>query len=485
MKPLLSLLFTPLLLLACGCARSVPLEAGFPPDEDAVPWGKTVRVLRTRLVPLQSRFHLGEPMLFRLELRNEGTTTVGYHYDDDSPSCLEVTRPDGVRMPNIGGRISQTYVIGERIAPGETVALQDCIDASLLYFIEKPGRYELRFHGRNINVSRDSLPGEEYPGSGKDSGSFEEMIKHDLWIDLILHIPSNTLQIQVLPGSPLPPAYLVAGRIGMEAPKGWHVMLDEAGGEGEPGKIYLFCAGNWIHVRLYGEPHRPGPGWESWGESPFGFVAVDIPIRAEGRWPELRKAFQRVLRSSRPVLRREGEEGLLVELYGAIRDEDVSRLADLVRNNPGLARKRFELDSNLKAGREETLLHVAVRLGLRELATLLLGHGAKIDALTRAGNTALLFAVKAGDLDTARFLVECGADVDLTGRSRRSPLGLAAVRGNAKMVRFLLEAGADVNGVSHGNPSNTPLGDAVMGGDLEVLRLLLEGGAKPGLKHNE
>jgi ankyrin repeat protein len=259
-------------------------------------------------------------------------------------------------------------------------------------------------------------------------------------------------------------------------------MLDRIGTKEEPGKVSCFSRGNWIRIRLSEtEAKPPGADWEAWGKGRLGFLLLNLPIRAESKWLTIRKDIQRIAQASDPVPVRPGEEGLLLRLHGAIREKDEKGLVGIVEEHPELARRRLELDTNLKAGREETLLHVAAAAGMKTLAVLLLDNGADIDAFSRSGGTPLFFAVGKEDMEMVRLLLDRKADVNRTSKHGRSPLGKAAWSGNLALVRTLLDKGADPNGFSYGNPSHTPLGDALMSGKLEILTLLLDRGADPDL----
>lgn len=76
---------------------------------------------------------------------------------------------------------------------------------------------------------------------------------------------------------------------------------------------------------------------------------------------------------------------------------------------------------------------------------LLLQHDAKPDDVTMAdGATALLYAIDKGKRDVARLLVRHGADVNAADEKGRRPLMQAVIRGDVDMVNVLRAAGAKV-----------------------------------------
>ncbi|EMD87120.1 hypothetical protein COCHEDRAFT_72728, partial [Bipolaris maydis C5] len=159
-------------------------------------------------------------------------------------------------------------------------------------------------------------------------------------------------------------------------------------------------------------------------------------------------------------------------------------------------------------------LCIAVANGYVEIAKILLGAGADINATTReGGETALHIAVKNGRVDLMDLLLSYGPNLELkTHTTGETPLHYAAAKsGSLATVRLLLRARADPTAVD--NNKNTPLLLAVKnhqwsiapifvttpsvnawdkngfsalhhecpGIDIEVVRLLLARDAKPGL----
>ena len=134
------------------------------------------------------------------------------------------------------------------------------------------------------------------------------------------------------------------------------------------------------------------------------------------------------------------------------------------------------------------------------LACTLLDHGARLDGVGTAWQSALMTALSFGFLDTARTLVGRGARVDdlaaaaglgrlddatrllpdSDARARHAALALAAQHGHAEIVRLLLNAGEDpdrLNPEGH-HAHATPLHHAALAGHEDVVRLLVERGAR-------
>jgi cytohesin len=119
------------------------------------------------------------------------------------------------------------------------------------------------------------------------------------------------------------------------------------------------------------------------------------------------------------------------------------------------------------------------------LITLLVDHGADVNAHGMMEYTLLHQAVLDSDLDRAALLLAKGADVNAKGQQKRTPLHLAAEKGDVAMVNLLLDHGADtkieyqysaVNNVWSGPNA---LMDAADNNRIEVVKVLLERGADP------
>ncbi len=119
----------------------------------------------------------------------------------------------------------------------------------------------------------------------------------------------------------------------------------------------------------------------------------------------------------------------------------------------------------------------------RQLAELLLEHGADPGAASRDGHTPLLYASVPAHGELVRLLLEHGADpqvsTDVDAFGEVTPLMLAAGRGHLDITRDLLRHGADVDGECdvEGFGRVTPLLVAAARGFSGVVEALLEHGA--------
>ena len=155
-----------------------------------------------------------------------------------------------------------------------------------------------------------------------------------------------------------------------------------------------------------------------------------------------------------------------------------------------------------------TPLMFAARDGSLELARILVGAGADVDAVAGDGKTALALAIFDGNYDVATFLVDSKADVNKADAQRFTPLFWAVDRRNMEtapnfpwmvtadpmpLIRKLLGAGANPNALVNNTPRGrmregsprivfaSALMRAAFAGDLELVKLLLERGADPAI----
>jgi ankyrin repeat protein len=123
----------------------------------------------------------------------------------------------------------------------------------------------------------------------------------------------------------------------------------------------------------------------------------------------------------------------------------------------------------------------AAAAGEPEIVTLLLDHGAPIDAQSLDGSTALTQAAEAGRLPVVRLLVERGAQVNLPGRTGITALSAAAYMGSLPIVQFLMEKGADPKLID--TTQKTAIVYAAARGFFPVVRLLLDHGIDVNAKY--
>ena len=142
-------------------------------------------------------------------------------------------------------------------------------------------------------------------------------------------------------------------------------------------------------------------------------------------------------------------------------------------------------DPNRSLPEGETALMTAARTGRVDAVTLLIGHGALVDAAEEwQGQTALMWAAAEGHVAVVRALIDHGANVEArSGRPGRVPPDgftafLFAVRGgHVDAARVLVESGANVNETAPDGSSALVV--AVDNRNYELAAWLLEQGADP------
>ena len=135
---------------------------------------------------------------------------------------------------------------------------------------------------------------------------------------------------------------------------------------------------------------------------------------------------------------------------------------------------------NTPQGDGLTALHWAALKNDVELAKMLIGAGANLNATSRLGRyTPLLLAAQDGNVEMVRELVRAGADVNVTTTNGTSPLMFAARSGKAESVVALIERGAPVD--AQEAKGQTALMFAAANGRTEAIRILAARGAKPSL----
>jgi ankyrin repeat protein len=125
-----------------------------------------------------------------------------------------------------------------------------------------------------------------------------------------------------------------------------------------------------------------------------------------------------------------------------------------------------------------TGLHLAAHYGHREVAALLIAHGADVSARSQnALANQPIHAAAAGRSAAAiiRLLLSRGADVNATQHGGFTALHAAAQNGDAALAAMLLDQGADPN--RKADDGRSPVAFSLDAGHLEVAALLRERGA--------
>ncbi|XP_026406187.1 ankyrin-2-like isoform X1 [Papaver somniferum] len=128
-----------------------------------------------------------------------------------------------------------------------------------------------------------------------------------------------------------------------------------------------------------------------------------------------------------------------------------------------------------------TPLHFAVLGGDREIQTMLLSKGVRINVATKSG-TALSYAAILGQIDAVKVLLDHHADPNVVLFGLVTPLTSTIAINSLPIMDLLLKAGADPDAKSCGF---SPLIYAVMYGATGFIVRLLEAGADPNVTNNE
>ncbi|KAG6041457.1 hypothetical protein E4U41_004191 [Claviceps citrina] len=117
------------------------------------------------------------------------------------------------------------------------------------------------------------------------------------------------------------------------------------------------------------------------------------------------------------------------------------------------------------------------------VVTLLMGHSACDEIVTRDGWTMLPLAVRTGEVDAVKALIASGADVNFTVNGRtvnaRTPLHLAVESGSGVMIELLVDHGACPD--TWVRRGLTPLQLAIRNGRVDSVKLLIGSGADVNL----
>jgi len=163
-----------------------------------------------------------------------------------------------------------------------------------------------------------------------------------------------------------------------------------------------------------------------------------------------------------------------------------NRLAELkeaVATNPEIVKERV---APVYAGKNPTLLGLALKHGHAEVARFLIDAGAPLDTLEELGATPMHMAARGGNPDMIRLLAERGLDVNARDDWNDTPLTNVIWRTNIETVRTLLEVGADVNAEPvRGRTALYALLRKLTPERYEIVRLLIAAGADPTIADDQ
>lgn len=186
----------------------------------------------------------------------------------------------------------------------------------------------------------------------------------------------------------------------------------------------------------------------------------------------------------------------------AIRKGDVTRIDQLLKDNPRLAETREKNGVSaiflaLFRGSKPAALAIASKkseldifeasaLGhLEQLKRLLSGEPYLVDSYSPDGFTALALAAYLGQKESAEYLLEKRADLNAIANNETgyTPLTGAVSQNHNEIAKILVKKGAQVNHSYEGG--FTPLMHAAYAGNVELVSFLLQNGADPKAKNGE
>lgn len=235
-----------------------------------------------RLIPLTQEFFVGNPMLFRVEMKNISNETLGYwHTSFMVNDPMVIKDPNDTIIPYIEGDC-QTTAAPEFVESNETIVLADNYDLRSQYHITTPGRYTVQFRKRPLTPSPSNiLEFDVKPG---------QLSPSELLVEKLLPI--------------LPPAWNFTRKINSadefakeqagEAVGFWltgkHNRKGENKGMNIALNIIIFIGSDSTQVRL--RDHLAE--FELWGQSQWGPVYVES-WNAEQLWPDYQVQIMKAL----------------------------------------------------------------------------------------------------------------------------------------------------------------------------------------------
>lgn len=146
-----------------------------------------------------------------------------------------------------------------------------------------------------------------------------------------------------------------------------------------------------------------------------------------------------------------------------------------------IVRLLLKADANADQLQWTPLMHAAVFGKVQEVRAMLQKRPYTGER-ERFGRTAFLLAIQAGRLDNARVLLEKGASANESGAQGKSALMYAAAANHPELLAWLLNEGASVNATD--DYGRTALMEACESGAEEAVQFLLKAGADLTIKND-
>uniref|UniRef100_A0A3B0JG30 Phosphocholine transferase AnkX n=1 Tax=Wolbachia endosymbiont of Aleurodicus floccissimus TaxID=2152762 RepID=A0A3B0JG30_9RICK len=124
---------------------------------------------------------------------------------------------------------------------------------------------------------------------------------------------------------------------------------------------------------------------------------------------------------------------------------------------------------------QSTLLHIAARNDLVNIAELLIKKGGNVNTADQDGWTPLHFATASGSIGVVEILIAHKASVDAVNKVKITPLHAAVRSGYTEIIKVLIANGANVNTADQNGC--TPLHCAAHNANKEIVEFLLDTGA--------
>jgi ankyrin repeat protein len=129
------------------------------------------------------------------------------------------------------------------------------------------------------------------------------------------------------------------------------------------------------------------------------------------------------------------------DIYAAVRSDDLERVKAIVKSDPRAVADKDE--------QEKTPLHYAAAKGEKEIAEVLLGAGADVNALDGHRRTPLHLAASNGSVELVEVLLAHGAQINAVDDADWTPMHTAVLEGQGQVVAILQKYG----GIDQANPS--------------------------------